>query len=206
MKIKNILFVFLLVVVFALVLSSAPAFAQIEGAADNPIFTNPLTFGTVEGVLGSLLSTLQGIIVIISIIFIVIGAILYITSTGKEKQMEMAKSAITASIIGLSIGVAAPAFLKQIGSILGWTVEVDPDIGSPLTITQIATNVLDFLLSIVGILSLIMLIIGGMMYLTAAGDDDRIKKGKDIFKWAIIGIVISLASLVVVGQIAEFFQ
>ena len=169
-------------------------------------FTNPLQYDTVEGVLDSILSTLRGIIVILSLVFIVIGAILYITSAGNDKQMTMAKGAITAAMIGLAIGLAAPSFLKEIGTVLGWDASVNQDalVGAK-TLSQIARNVLDFLLSIVGVLAIIMLVVGGIMYLTAAGNEDQLDSGKKIVKYSIIGIAVALASLVIVSQIANFF-
>lgn len=42
-------------------------------------------------------------------------------------------------------------------------------VGTSLTLIEIATNVLNFLLSIVGVVALIMLVVGAFMYLTAAG-------------------------------------
>ena len=74
------------------------------------------------------------------------------------------------------------------------------------TLTQIALNFLNFLLSIVGALALIMLIVGGIMYMTSAGDDDRIKTGKKIVTFSILGIFISLAALVIVKQIAALLK
>lgn len=185
-------------------------------------FVNPLGYSTVEGVLASLLNALQGIIVVVSIIFIIIGAVFYITSAGNDKRMEMAKKAITASVIGLAIGIAAPSFLHEVSDIIGWDYNskmeacnsitnltarqqcIDALTTSP-TLAAIAFNTLNFLLSIVGILALIMLVVGGIMYLTSAGDEEKITKGKNIFKWSVIGIIIAMASLVIVSQVARFF-
>lgn len=169
------------------------------------VFGNPLQFDTVEEVLNSILGTLQGIIVILSLVFIVIGAVLYITSAGNDKQMETAKGAITASMIGLALGLAAPSFLKEIGTVLGWGAVDSSSVAGAQTLSQIATNVLNFLLSVVGVLAIIMLVVGGIMYLTAAGDEDRIDTGKSIVKYSIIGIAVALAALVIVSQIAAFF-
>ena len=104
-----------------------------------------------------------------------------------------------------AIGLAAPSFLKEIGSVLGWGAVNSSAVAGAVTLSQIATNVLNFLLSIVGILAIIMLVVGGIMYLTAAGDEDRIDSGKKIVKYSIIGIVVALAALVIVSQIAAFF-
>lgn len=174
-------------------------------AAGSICFASPLAFKTVEGVLSSILGTLQGIIVLISIVFIVIGAVMYITSAGNDKQIGMAKNAITASMIGLAIGIAAPSFLREIATILGWGTTGNAEVDSAQTLAQIAMRVLDFLLAIVGVLGIIMLVIGGATYLTSAGSDKKIDTAKAITKWAIVGIVVALAAMVLVKQIARFF-
>jgi len=186
--------------------------------SDNITFNNPLAFNSVQGVLGSLLNTLQGIIVTISLVFIVIGAVFYITSTGNEKRMNTAKGAIFAALIGLAIGIAAPSFLKEIYTILGGTPTVDCAglIGEDLTkcnaanatltsgksLTAIAMSTLEFLLSIAGIIALIMIVIGGITYFTSAGDEKKSETGKKMVKFAAIGVAITMGSLVIVRQIA----
>jgi len=165
-------------------------------------FSNPLSFSTVEGLLSSVLAALQGIIVTLSLVFIVFGAVMYVLSAGDDGRMKTAKSAITAALIGLALGLAAPSFLKEIGTVLGWS---DTTTSSALSLTTIATNVLNFFLSIIGILAIIMMVVGGTMYLTAAGDEDRIDEGKKIVKYSIIGIAIALAALVIVTQVVDFF-
>lgn len=167
--------------------------------------TNPLSFNTVNDLLGRVLTFLQSFIVILALIFIVIGAFLYITSSGDSGRITTAKNCITAALIGLAIGIAAPAFLRQISDILGWNAATLPaGVGTNLTLIEIGTNILNFLLSVVGVVALIMLVVGAFMYLTAAGDEDRIDTGKKIVKYSIIGITIALAALVLVRQVASF--
>jgi hypothetical protein len=167
---------------------------------------NPLELDTVEEVLDSVLGSLQAIIAILSIIFIVIGGILYITASGDEGRVRTAKGAITAAMVGLALGIGAPSFLKQIGEVLGWGEIDSGPVAEAETLAGIATNVLNFLLSIVGVIGIIMLVIGGLMYLTAAGDEDRINTGKRIVNYSIIGIAVALAALVIVTQIAAFLS
>lgn len=178
-----------------------------KGGTGGVTFSNPLKYDTVEGLAGNLLNTLRTIIVILSIIFIVLGGIFYILSAGSDKMMKAAKGSITASMIGLAIGIAAPSFLKEIYTILGGTGS-GSGITSPtgLSLSQIALNFLNFLLAIVGILALIMFIIGGITFLTSAGDEDRYKTGKKIVTYAVIGIAVSLAALVIVKQIANLLK
>lgn len=167
-------------------------------------FTNPLKFCTVEKILTSALGTLQGIILTLSIIFIVLGGIFYITSAGNEKRITAAKGTLTAAVIGLAIGIAAPSFLKEISTILGWN-SAPSEVAGAVSLSKILLNVLNFLLSIAGIIALIMLIIGGIGYVTSAGDENRIEGSKKIFLYSIIGITLTLAAMVIVRQIANFF-
>lgn len=174
-----------------------------QGSSTN--FFNPLKFSTVDGVLTSVLESLQGIIVVLAIIFIIIGALIYITSAGNDSRMTLAKGAIMAALIGLALAIAAPSFLKEIGSILGWTDVNNATVASAQTFTQIASKVLSFLLSLAGIIAIIMLVFGGFTYLASAGDEGRAETGKKIALYAVIGIALALAALVLVTQVAKFF-
>ena len=177
------------------------------GQVVNISLVNPLKYNTVQQVLMALLYALQGVIVVLSLVFIVIGAVLYITSAGNQGRVTMAKTAITAALIGLAIGILAPTFLKEIATVLGWnsTAPLPSEVSSARSAADILLSVLNFLLGIVGTLSIIMLVVGGVMFLTAAGSQDRITTGKKIVTYALLGVVVALASLVIVRQLAAFF-
>lgn len=65
------------------------------------------------------------------------------------------------------------------------------------SIFGIVENILYWLLGILSIVSLIGFIISGIMYLTAAGDDDQIKKAKSAMKFSIIGVIVGLSGFVI---------
>jgi len=182
-----------------------PAAAGGGGAGGTVGFSNPLGFSTVQEAVGAFLAALQGIIVLLALVFLVLGGVLYVISAGDEGKIKTAKGAITAAMIGLAIGIAAPSFLKEISTILNWGGPVPAGVTAAPSLATILTNVLNFLLSIVGILAIIMMVIGGLMYFAAAGDEKRAETAKTIVKYAIIGIAVALASLVAVTQIAKFF-
>ena len=171
-------------------------------------FANPLgpNMDNLKAVLTSLLNHLAGVIVLISIIFIVIGGLMYMMSSGDEKMITRAKNTITGATVGLAIALAAPTFLKEIITILGGPATGNPDdlVNNALTVKAIALGVLKFLLSVAGIIAIISLVVGGSTYLTAYGDEKRLDKGKSIVTYSIIGFAIILAALVIVNQIAKF--
>lgn len=59
----------------------------------------------------------------------------------------------------------------------------------------------DFLLSVVGIVAVLMLILGGMRYITAAGNQAAASDAKDIITNAIAGLLLAILSWVIVSEI-----
>lgn len=67
-------------------------------------------------------------------------------------------------------------------------------------LTSIFHKVTNILFIIIGALAVIMLIIGGIMYVTSAGDSKRVESAKNTILYAIIGIVIAVFA----GAIVNF--
>lgn len=167
--------------------------------------TNPLKYDSVEAFVSAVLVTIQGIVATLAVLAIVIGGVIYIISAGNSTLMTQAKGAITGALVGLALVIAAPSFLKEIYDILG-AKSKPGEVEKALSLTQIAMNVLDFILSIIGVLAVIMLIIGGLVYLTSAGDTKRIETGRNIVKYALIGITVALASLILIRTVEGLLQ
>jgi len=185
-------------------LASAMFFFANQFCQAAPItFTSPLKYTTVESFTAGFLERLQGVIVMIAVVFIVIGGLLYMTSAGNEQKIETAKKAISAAVIGLAIAVAAPTFIKEIYIIFGTGVPGSAA-GAP-SLAKILTNVLNFLLGILGVLAVVMMVFAGIMYLTAAGDETRIETAKKMTKWSIMGVAVALSAIVIVRQVALLF-
>lgn len=60
---------------------------------------------------------------------------------------------------------------------------------------------LNFFLGFLGIVAVIMVIYGGVLYVTAAGNQESIDKGKKIIMYAVIGIVIILLAFALVNTL-----
>jgi len=176
--------------------------SQVSGAQTQ--FVNPIAIDDVEGLVGSIMRFLQNVIGFLAVLVIVIGGIWYMSSFGNEQAMERAKKIITAGVIGLALVLAAPSFVQEILEILRDNNGATP--GSALSVRQILEKILNFALSISGVIAIIATVIGGIMYLTSGGDEERAKKGKNIFVYSVIGIIIVVGSLAIVSQIDRFFQ
>jgi len=79
-----------------------------------------------------------------------------------------------------------------------------PDPGGSSTghpIAEVLTRGLQWLLGIFGLLAIISFIVAGVLYLTAQGDQNRLKQAKNAVVFGVIGIVVGLIGLVVLRTI-----
>lgn len=58
-------------------------------------------------------------------------------------------------------------------------------------------------LSIIGSLALLMFVYGGMLWMTSGGASDRIKKGKDIIVWAVLGLGIIFSAYAITNALLQ---
>lgn len=70
--------------------------------------------------------------------------------------------------------------------------------GGNVSLESTVKNVLSVVFSIVGIIAVIMIIIGGVNYMTSQGDTQKIQKAKNTIMYGIIGMVIALLSFAIV--------
>ncbi len=66
-------------------------------------------------------------------------------------------------------------------------------------------TILDFATQIIGSLAVLIMIIGGFMFMTAQGDQTQIDKAKDVIKYAIIGLVVTFLSYIIVIFLQTLF-
>lgn len=60
------------------------------------------------------------------------------------------------------------------------------------------TNIINTMLFLIGIISVIMLIIGGLRYVISGGDQTAVQNAKNTILYAIVGLIISLLALAIV--------
>ncbi len=202
-----------LVIVFSLGLFLFPELAS--GALYNPIEAttgNGLPDEMMVSLISTILDTVYKIVVGLSLIFIVIGGIMYMVSSGNDEKMAKAKKIVIYAIMGLAITVGAAIFLKEIATALGirndlFTVGGDnieklEDVEGMQTVMG---RVISLLLTSLGMLGIIGLVIGGIWYLNAGGNEDKMEIGKKTLIYSVLGLVIAIGSLIIVKQIAVLF-
>lgn len=86
---------------------------------------------------------------------------------------------------------------KTAGDNSGSTVNLTNPIGSD-SIPALIGRVITAVLGVVGSLALLMVIYGGFTWMLAAGNSEKIKKGRDIIVWAMLGLVVIFTSYALV--------
>ncbi len=66
------------------------------------------------------------------------------------------------------------------------------------SVTGIIGNIMTWMLGLVGFLGVIGFAISGILYLTAAGDEDRITTAKRAMTWSIVGVIVALLGVVII--------
>jgi amino acid transporter len=89
--------------------------------------------------------------------------------------------------------------LKSVGKGLG------QETAAPLP--EMLGNIIEVFLSVLGIIFVVLVVYAGYLYLTAAGDDEKVKKAKKLLGQAVIGLIIVLSAyaiaLFVLGSLSE---
>ncbi len=171
------------------------------GANQSYTYENPLKVNSFSEWLSNLLASIQGIISWLAIIMIVIGGIIYITSAGSEKQIGWAKGIIKYALIGFAVAVAAPSLLKEIKEVAQNGPFASDLIDSAKPIPLILADILDFAITLVGVLAIISFTVGGIMYFAALGDKQKADIGKKIAFYSIIAVLISGLGVIITKQI-----
>ncbi|MDQ5976696.1 MAG: hypothetical protein QG664_609 [Patescibacteria group bacterium] len=85
-----------------------------------------------------------------------------------------------------------------------WTPAVAPAGAGTLpkgSLFNIISNIMNWLLGLLGVFAIIGFVISGILYLTAAGDEAQQKKAKAQMTWSIIGVLVALAGWVIVTAV-----
>lgn len=118
-------------------------------------------------------------------------------------------------LIGVAMAVAMlfgsvslPAF-ADIGNICDGPI-YDPDLleaaGCSLekeSAIPVAVRLIEVVLSVVGILAVVMIVIGGIFYVISAGDAVKIQRAKNTILYAVVGLAISLLAYTIVYFVSQ---
>ena len=112
------------------------------------------------------------------------------------------KKAFATLGIGASLMLPASSVLAannpfQQGQTLANQVAGDAGISSQKTLPQLIGQIINIVLTLLGMVFLILVLYAGFLWMTAQGDDKVVGKAKDIIRQAIIGLIVIVAGFAI---------
>ena len=115
----------------------------------------------------------------------------------KSIKVMMAGLMIIA-VMAFSVGLLAPISVSAAGELKdGATAAHNAD--TPTEIKVVIKNITNTALFIIGAISTLMLIYGGIRYTISGGDEKAITSAKNTILYAVIGIVVAVAAYAIVN-------
>ena len=117
-----------------------------------------------------------------------------------KKTIKQLAAVAVVPVVGATIGLNSATAGAQVDEI---NKGIDAIGGSSSTATlqvnDIVLAVVNWLLFAVGVVSVIMLIVGGIKYATSAGDSNKVTSAKNTIMYAIIGLAVAVLAFAIVG-------
>lgn len=121
-------------------------------------------------------------------------------SKTSKKFLKQAVGAMALATAGLTLFHFVPALAQA--DISSTAPQFVQDIsGGQTSLRGLVLTIVNTILTFLGVIAVIMIIYGGMLYVTAAGAQEKIDKGKKILMYTVIGIVIIMLSFVIVNAV-----
>jgi hypothetical protein len=115
------------------------------------------------------------------------------TSSGSSGSSSVSYNSYTSGNSGGSTTITMP------------TVTSTGTLTNPITSTSFAAlldNVIDWILNIALVLAPLIIVYGGFLYMTAAGDTNKVSQGKNVVLYAVIGFILALMAKSLIGIFA----
>ncbi|PJC36714.1 hypothetical protein CO046_04285 [Candidatus Peregrinibacteria bacterium CG_4_9_14_0_2_um_filter_53_11] len=125
--------------------------------------------------------------------------------------MKISKSTLKQFLLVTTLTVMGLLLINGVGISPVFAQAIDPEQDQPAIVRSlsggqtgirgIVLTIVNFFLTFLGLLAVVMVIYGGFLYVGSAGNDDNIGKAKKILLYAAIGILIIIASYAMVNTI-----
>ncbi|MEI7819101.1 MAG: hypothetical protein WCI47_03215 [bacterium] len=155
---------------------------------------------TLDGLVNNVFTFLLYMVGVIGITMITYSGFMYIISVGNPSKTKLALNSIIYTFIGFAIAILGRSVVGLVLSSSGLSVCSTPTssttsaalAASCPTVQSTISSGLAFFLWIIGITSVIIMIVAGMLYVFSAGDPGKTKTAKDTIMYAAIGLVVTL--------------
>ncbi len=131
--------------------------------------------------------------------YVIYGGYLYIFSGGDTAKVATGKKALNQAFIGLAITLSANVIMGAIRAAFtkGGTLSPNTDANA------LITGTIQWVIAVAGVIAVIFVVGGGIMYITSAGDSAKLQKAKNMILYSLIGLVIVALAQVISSFISS---
>lgn len=184
-----------------------PVLAWAQTKLDNPI-------GTLDPneLYARLIGGLMMVTGTLTLAVVILGGYTILTAAGNSENFQKGKKMIAYAFIGLLLTMGSYAILATTINVLtggqGGIFNGRAVLFDPLNITKgpgefYGQRLLGFALSALGALTLLITIYGGLLWMTAAGNEERVGKAKKTLGYGVLGLAIVLGSYSLVNFVYQ---
>jgi len=189
---------------------------------------NPLEgISTVPELITAITQYLTVIASILSVIGLLIAGIIFVTSGGNPGKVNRAKETIKYSLIGIAIAGLSGVIWWAVGLTGAITMLIpvanaqtvsatasstfsihfeNPFIGVGGSMTAILNAILNFIFEILVVLSPVVMLFGGIQFVTSGGDPEKAAKAKRTILYGAIGVGVALLALGLAAVVSPFIS
>ncbi|TSD05214.1 MAG: Uncharacterized protein Athens071412_412 [Parcubacteria group bacterium Athens0714_12] len=73
-------------------------------------------------------------------------------------------------------------------------------------IKELIARIITTILGLTGAIALVLFVYGGLVWMTSGGSSEKIKEGKNILVWAILGLVVIFTSYIILNFVFETLE
>lgn len=125
--------------------------------------------------------------------------------------MNLTRSTIKQFLVVTGLTVMALLLVNSLGVSPVFAQAIDTEQDQPAIIAAlsggqtglrgIVLTIVNFFLTFLGLLAVVMVIYGGFLYVSSAGNEENVNKAKKILMYAVIGIIIIVVSFALVNTL-----
>lgn len=140
----------------------------------------------------------------LSATFIIVGGFKYITSAGSPDGSVKARKTILNAVIGLVISIFSVAVVNVITTVIGGTIDQATGLPMVAADSTTLTAILNTVYFWAGVIAVIMVIVGGLLYAISGGNSSNVTKAKDTIIYSVVGLIVVIVAFtitqVVIGR------
>ena len=73
-------------------------------------------------------------------------------------------------------------------------------------IREVISRIIQAILGVTGAVALLMFVYGGFLWLIPGGENEKVKKGKETMKWAVLGLAVIIGAYMIVSTIINALE